>query len=141
MQALDTNLPSRRTVIRHSHPVQSAACSRQCHAQGWLCVSASSAKHSRPAGTGKSLVLRQLVAALPPSSTFVTAPTALAACALGGTTIHAFGGLGRAEGDLPALIRAASRPDALKRWRACSVLIVDEVSVAPSVSSFSVFWG
>ena len=72
-------------------------------------------------------MLKHILAALPPASTFMTAPTALAACALGGTTLHAFAGLGRAEGDVAALVRAACRPSSLKRWRACSVLIVDEV--------------
>ena len=79
------------------------------------------------AGTGKSLVLKHIIRALPAGSTFVTAPTAQAASALGGTTIHAFAGVGRADGDAQALVKAASRPDALKRWRAAAVLIVDEV--------------
>ena len=79
------------------------------------------------AGTGKSLVLKHIIRALPAGSTFITAPTGLAASALGGTTLHAFAGVGRAEGEVQALIKAASRPDALRRWRAASVLIIDEV--------------
>ena len=47
------------------------------------------------AGTGKSLVLKHILRALPDDSTFVTASTGLAACALGGTTLHAFAGVGR----------------------------------------------
>ncbi len=49
------------------------------------------------AGTGKSLLLRHILAALPAGSTFATASTGLAACALGGTTLNAFAGVGRAE--------------------------------------------
>ena len=74
-------------------------------------------------------MLQHILRALPACSTFVTAPTALAACALGGTTLHAFAGVGRAEGEAAALVKAASRPDALKRWRATCVLIVDEVQL------------
>jgi len=49
------------------------------------------------AGTGKSLLLRHILAALPAGATFATASTGLAACALGGTTLNAFAGVGRAE--------------------------------------------
>jgi hypothetical protein len=43
------------------------------------------------AGTGKSLLLKHILRALPAGTTFVTASTGLAASALGGTTINAFG--------------------------------------------------
>jgi PIF1-like helicase len=78
-------------------------------------------------GCGKSLLLQHILPALPPETTFVTATTGLAAAALGGTTLNAFAGVGRAEGPLEALIRAASRPDPLRRWRQAAVLIIDEV--------------
>ncbi len=39
------------------------------------------------AGSGKSLVLREIVRRLPPQSTFVTATTGIAACHVGGTTL------------------------------------------------------
>lgn len=81
------------------------------------------------AGTGKSLVLKHIIAALPESSTFVTAPTGLAASVLGGTTLNTFAGIGRGEGSLESLTRAASRMDPMLRWRAARVLIVDEVSM------------
>ena len=44
------------------------------------------------AGTGKSLLLKHILRALPKDSTFVTASTGLAASALGGITINAFAG-------------------------------------------------
>ncbi|KAK9828391.1 hypothetical protein WJX81_002975 [Elliptochloris bilobata] len=81
------------------------------------------------AGTGKSLLLRHIVRRLPPETTFVTASTGLAAAALGGTTLNAFAGIGRADGGREAMRRAASRPEAAGRWRRASALIVDEVSM------------
>ena len=56
------------------------------------------------------------------------ASTGLAASALGGTTLNAFAGVGRAEGSADQLARMASRPSALQRWRRAKTLIVDEVS-------------
>ena len=56
------------------------------------------------------------------------ASTGLAASALGGTTLNAFAGVGRAEGSVEQLARLASRPSALQRWRRAKTLIVDEVS-------------
>lgn len=82
------------------------------------------------AGTGKSLVLKHIVRALPGDSTFVTASTGLAACALGGTTLHAFAGVGRCSDVASALLKA-SRLDARQRWNRATTLIVDEVSPPP----------
>ena len=79
------------------------------------------------AGTGKSLVLKHILRALPRETTYVTASTGLAACALGGTTVHAFSGVGRAE-DIAAALKAAMRPEARQRWCRATTLIVDEVS-------------
>ncbi|EIE23591.1 hypothetical protein COCSUDRAFT_63118 [Coccomyxa subellipsoidea C-169] len=54
------------------------------------------------AGTGKSLVIKHMLRALPAATTYLTASTGLAASALGGTTLNAFAGIGRAEGGLQA---------------------------------------
>ena len=53
-------------------------------------------------------------------------PVGLAASALGGTTLNAFAGVGRAEGGLAAMQRSASRPEAAQRWRRATALIIDE---------------
>jgi hypothetical protein len=67
------------------------------------------------AGTGKSFVLRRALEQSPcvRGTTFLTAPTGLAACALGGggMTVNAFAGVGRGEGSAEELllVRACAR--------------------------------
>ncbi|XP_054764105.2 ATP-dependent DNA helicase PIF1-like [Lytechinus pictus] len=81
------------------------------------------------AGTGKSFLLRHIINALPPDSTFATASTGVAACHIGGTTLHQFAGIGSGTGELPQLIELASRPLKRQQWRKCKHLIVDEISM------------
>eukprot|EP00890_Picochlorum_soloecismus_P001300 jgi/Picsp_1/2170/NSC_05635-R1_atp-dependent dna helicase pif1 len=81
------------------------------------------------AGTGKSLLLKHIIRALPASSTFVTGTTALAGCLLGGTTIHSYAGVGKGDGTLESMIRSASRGESVSRWRNTKVLIIDELSM------------
>lgn len=85
-----------------------------------------------PAGSGKSLLLRQLIRRLPPATTAVTASTGIAACNIGGVTLHSWAGMGRAYSSTPAadIARAIRRRrDVLGRWLATRVLVVDEVSM------------
>jgi ATP-dependent DNA helicase PIF1 len=44
------------------------------------------------AGTGKSYLLKKILAGLPTAGTYVTASTGVAACHIGGTTLHGFAG-------------------------------------------------
>ncbi|KAM4641380.1 ATP-dependent DNA helicase PIF1 [Discoglossus pictus] len=81
------------------------------------------------AGTGKSYLLKRIVGALPPKSTYATASTGVAACHIGGTTLHAFAGIGSGKGTLEQCIELAKRPGVRQHWISCRHLIIDEISM------------
>ncbi|KAK7476044.1 hypothetical protein BaRGS_00032671 [Batillaria attramentaria] len=81
------------------------------------------------AGTGKSFLLKRIIGALPPQHTFATASTGVAACHIGGTTLHSFAGIGSGKGDLAQCIQLASRQQVAQQWRKCHHLIIDEISM------------
>ncbi|XP_071382993.1 ATP-dependent DNA helicase PIF1 [Centroberyx affinis] len=81
------------------------------------------------AGTGKSFLLKRIVGSLPPKSTYATASTGVAACHIGGTTLHNFAGIGSGSAPLEQCIELAQRPGVLQHWTSCRHLIIDEVSM------------
>eukprot|EP00249_Psilotum_nudum_P022354 c28482_g1_i3 orf=369-2429(-) len=86
------------------------------------------------AGTGKSYLLEFAVRILQRNygadSVFVTASTGLAACALGGTTLHSFAGIGLGMGSKEVLAdKVRSKRAVRKRWMDAKALIVDEISM------------
>ncbi|XP_038222808.1 ATP-dependent DNA helicase PIF1 [Zerene cesonia] len=82
------------------------------------------------AGTGKSYLLKRIVAALPPDVTMPTASTGVAACHIGGTTLHAFAGIGDGSGTIEKLCEKALKlPLVAQKWRKCKHLIIDEISM------------
>ncbi|XP_075013152.1 ATP-dependent DNA helicase PIF1 [Calonectris borealis] len=81
------------------------------------------------AGTGKSFLLKKIVGSLPPKSTYATASTGVAACHIGGTTLHAFAGIGSGNAPLEQCIQLAERPGVRQHWLACQHLIIDEISM------------
>ncbi|XP_041133433.1 ATP-dependent DNA helicase PIF1-like [Polyodon spathula] len=81
------------------------------------------------AGTGKSFLLKRIVGSLPPKSTYATASTGVAACHIGGTTLHAFAGIGSGSAPLEQCLELALRPGVLQHWTSCRHLIIDEVSM------------
>ena len=53
----------------------------------------------------------------------------VAACHIGGITLHQFAGIGGGEATLERSIELASRPGAVTIWRRCKHLIIDEISM------------
>jgi ATP-dependent DNA helicase PIF1 len=90
------------------------------------------------AGTGKSFLLDAIVKnarLVDAENVFVTASTGISACAIGGTTLHSFAGVGLGEDPQDELIRRLMRPktpaamNAAKRWKSAVMLIIDECSM------------
>ncbi|KDQ61420.1 hypothetical protein JAAARDRAFT_54792 [Jaapia argillacea MUCL 33604] len=88
------------------------------------------------AGTGKSVLLREIIKTLKkkfikiPDAVAITASTGIAACNIGGVTIHSFAGIGlgiESAEDLTMKIRKNKKASA--RWLRTKVLIIDEVSM------------
>ena len=85
------------------------------------------------AGTGKSVLLRYILSdlkqkyKLKPDAVAVTASTGIAACNVGGTTLHSFGGVGLAKESPERLLSYIRRNrKAITRWMRTAVLIIDE---------------
>lgn len=88
------------------------------------------------AGTGKSVLMRAIIAELrkkhmrEPDRIAVTASTGLAACNIGGVTLHSFGGIGLGKEDVPTLVKKIKRNQKAKnRWLRTKILIIDEISM------------
>lgn len=88
------------------------------------------------AGTGKSVLLREIIKTLrvkhkiQPDRVAVTASTGLAACNVGGVTLHSFAGIGLGKEEIPELVKKVKRNQKAKsRWMRTKVLIVDEISM------------
>lgn len=88
------------------------------------------------AGTGKSVLLQYVISGLrdkfrhKPDAVAVTASTGIAACNVGGTTLHSFGGVGLARESPERLLSLVRRNrKAVTRWMRTQVLIIDEISM------------
>jgi ATP-dependent DNA helicase PIF1 len=88
------------------------------------------------AGTGKSVLLREIIWKLrnkymrEQDRVAVTASTGLAACNVGGVTLHSFAGIGLGKEEVPELVKKIRRNQKAKnRWKRTKVLIVDEISM------------
>jgi ATP-dependent DNA helicase PIF1 len=92
---------------------------------------------SGAAGTGKSFLLRRAIEELKAKhgdhAVFVTAATGIAACNIGGTTLHSFAGVGLADkGAEETATRVCRNRQAVSRWKAAKCLVVDEISMVDS---------
>ena len=88
------------------------------------------------AGTGKSVLLREVIRILRDKykreidRVAVTASTGLAACNVGGVTLHSFAGIGLGKEAVPELVKKIKRNQKAKlRWMRTKVLIIDEISM------------
>ena len=88
------------------------------------------------AGTGKSVLLREIIRVLRQKyrrevdRVAVTASTGLAACNVGGVTLHSFAGIGLGKETVPELVKKIKRNQKAKnRWMRTKMLIVDEISM------------
>lgn len=93
------------------------------------CLSGKSVFFTGSAGTGKSFMLRKIISELPPEGTVVTASTGVAACLVGGVTLHSFAGIGAGDHSLKRSVELASRQAAAQAWRKCKRLVIDEISM------------
>lgn len=89
------------------------------------------------AGTGKSVLLRRIISELRKKyrkkqnqPVAVTASTGLAACNIGGMTLHSFGGIGLGEEPVARLVeKIRKNRKANRRWKDTKVLVIDEISM------------
>ncbi|GAB5572377.1 ATP-dependent DNA helicase PIF1 isoform X1 [Prionailurus iriomotensis] len=86
-------------------------------------------KEAPNAGTGKSYLLKRILGLLPPTGTVATASTGVAACHIGGTTLHAFAGIGSGQAPLAQCVALAQRPAVRQGWLNCQRLVIDEISM------------
>lgn len=113
-----------------------ALSSEQEHVKQLVVEKNASVFFTGPAGTGKSVLMRAIIAELQkkyardPERLAVTASTGLAACNIGGSTLHSFAGIGLGKDDVPALVKKIRRnPKAKNRWLKTKTLIIDEISM------------
>lgn len=93
------------------------------------CLSGRNVFFTGSAGTGKSYLLKRIIGALPPDVTVATASTGVAACHIGGITLHQFAGIGGGDATLERCFELASKPLTVSIWRKCKHLIIDEISM------------
>ena len=99
-----------------------------------LVMSGTSLFFTGAAGTGKSVLLREIISSLGKKfraeNIAVTASTGLAALNIKGETLHRFAGIGLGNAPASHLIRKIkSRQEPSNRWKQCRVLIIDEISM------------
>lgn len=83
------------------------------------------------AGTGKTFTLNEIIRRLSGvKGVYITASTGIAATHIEGTTVHSFGGTGIDMKKIEdVIVRVDRNKNARERWRDCSVLIIDEISM------------
>ena len=109
-------------------PEQQAAIKLACESRESMFITGG-------AGVGKTMLLSAIIRQLRAKNdkgTFVTGSTSIAACNIGGTTLHQFSGLSVDDLKLPPkerLRKLRGRFGVLARWKQCKTLVIDEVSM------------
>lgn len=113
-----------------------ALSSEQRHVLDLVVEQGQSVFFTGPAGTGKSVLMRAIISELKSKygrdaeRVAVTASTGLAACNIGGVTLHSFSGIGLGKEDGSVLVKKVRKnPKAKNRWLKTKVLIIDEISM------------
>ncbi|KAG8414955.1 DNA helicase [Metarhizium acridum] len=119
-----------------SKSVALSLSSEQAHVVDMVVNQNQSVFFTGPAGAGKSVLMRAIISELKkkyardPERVAVTASTGLAACNIGGITLHSFAGIGLGKEEPSALVRKIRRnPKAKNRWLRTKCLIIDEISM------------
>ncbi|RYP63726.1 hypothetical protein DL769_006884 [Monosporascus sp. CRB-8-3] len=119
-----------------AHASAISLSSEQQHVKDLVVRDNQSVFFTGPAGTGKSVLMRAIIQDLKkkwardPERLSITASTGLAACNIGGMTLHSFAGIGLGKEDVPTLVKKIRRnPKAKNRWLRTNALIIDEVSM------------
>jgi ATP-dependent DNA helicase PIF1 len=132
-RAISSHMPSRRAAVAAS---AISLSTEQEHVKNLVVNKNKSVFFTGPAGTGKSVLMRSIIQDLKKKHArdldrvAVTASTGLAACNIGGMTLHSFAGIGLGKEEVPLLIKKIRRnPKAKNRWLRTKTLIVDEISM------------
>nr|CAI5850636.1 unnamed protein product [Callosobruchus analis] len=123
------NRPTSAKRLYTSSPIQNEPLDLEQKEVLDACLSGRNIFFTGSAGTGKSYLLKRIIRALPPDVTVATASTGVAACHIGGITLHQFAGIGSGEASLERSVQLASKSVALSIWKKCKHLIIDEVSM------------
>lgn len=125
------NTPEPRSALK---TVQTLMLSEEQQHVVDLAKQGNSLFYTGSAGTGKSVLLRSMIKTMrdihPPETVAVTASTGLAACNIGGITLHSFAGIGLGAGEVKDLLKKIRRSKkSLNRWKKTKVLVIDEISM------------
>ncbi|EPS39197.1 hypothetical protein H072_7026 [Dactylellina haptotyla CBS 200.50] len=120
---------------RGQKPTRHYMSNEQSHVLDMVVNEGKSVFFTGSAGTGKSVLLREIITGMRKKhknydSVAITASTGLAACNIGGVTLHSFSGIGLGREPVEQLVKKIRRnPKSKQRWLRTKVLIIDEISM------------